>query len=282
MASTIAHELNQPLSAIASYNAGCLNLLRTARRADPEIRRRPCGRLGAAGPARGPIIRRVHDFVRKSEPKRRPCALARCRRGLDRLRRSGGDEAPRADRGASTTTCRRDPTADRVILEQVLAEPPRNAIDAMARHPPSAAGARIVTAAARGGDHVLASPTGAAASPTSSPTSCSSRSSPPSPRAWAWASTSAARSSSSTRAACGPSRTRAAARSFGSRCPGSRMSDATVHVVDDDEAIRDALRWLLRSRGVAGRAWASAEAFLASGGPTACGAAWSSTSAWTA
>ena len=27
MASTLAHELNQPLAAIASYNTGCLNLL---------------------------------------------------------------------------------------------------------------------------------------------------------------------------------------------------------------------------------------------------------------
>ena len=37
----------------------------------------------------------------------------------------------------------------------------------------------------------------------------------------------------------------------------------TVHVVDDDDAIRDALTWLLGSRGVPARAWASAEAFLA-------------------
>ena len=38
---------------------------------------------------------------------------------------------------------------------------------------------------------------------------------------------------------------------------------STVHLVDDDEAIRDALTWLLRSRGIKPRAWASAEAFLA-------------------
>jgi two-component system response regulator DctR len=36
----------------------------------------------------------------------------------------------------------------------------------------------------------------------------------------------------------------------------------TVHVVDDDDAIRDALAWLLRSRGLAARTWPSAEAFL--------------------
>jgi two-component system response regulator DctR len=41
------------------------------------------------------------------------------------------------------------------------------------------------------------------------------------------------------------------------------MSNGIACIVDDDEAIRDALGWLLRSRGVASRAWASGEAFLA-------------------
>jgi two-component system response regulator DctR len=36
-----------------------------------------------------------------------------------------------------------------------------------------------------------------------------------------------------------------------------------AHLVDDDEAIRDALTWLLRSKGVASKTWASAEDFLA-------------------
>jgi two-component system, LuxR family, response regulator DctR len=40
------------------------------------------------------------------------------------------------------------------------------------------------------------------------------------------------------------------------------VSEPTVHVVDDDDAIRDALAWLLRSRGVPARCWPSAEAFL--------------------
>lgn len=41
------------------------------------------------------------------------------------------------------------------------------------------------------------------------------------------------------------------------------MSQALAHIVDDDEAIRDALTWLLRTRNVAARTWASAEEFLA-------------------
>lgn len=37
----------------------------------------------------------------------------------------------------------------------------------------------------------------------------------------------------------------------------------TAYLVDDDEAVRDALSWLLESRGVNCRSWPSAEAFLA-------------------
>ena len=40
------------------------------------------------------------------------------------------------------------------------------------------------------------------------------------------------------------------------------MNEPTVFIVDDDEAIRDSLRWMLKSRGVASRSWDSAEAFL--------------------
>ena len=53
----------------------------------------------------------------------------------------------------------------------------------------------------------------------------------------------------------------------------SEMNELTgiAHLVDDDEAMRDALAWLLRSRGVASRAWDSAEAFLADYDPDMAG-----------
>ena len=40
-------------------------------------------------------------------------------------------------------------------------------------------------------------------------------------------------------------------------------AEPIVQIVDDDDAIRDALAWLLRSRGLPARTWPSAEAFLA-------------------
>ncbi len=44
-----------------------------------------------------------------------------------------------------------------------------------------------------------------------------------------------------------------------------------VHLVDDDDAIRDSLAWLLESRGVVCRSFPSAEDFLAAWEPTLAG-----------
>jgi len=41
------------------------------------------------------------------------------------------------------------------------------------------------------------------------------------------------------------------------------LTPLTAQVVDDDEAVRDALSWMLDSRGVSCRNWPSGEAFLA-------------------
>jgi two-component system response regulator DctR len=41
------------------------------------------------------------------------------------------------------------------------------------------------------------------------------------------------------------------------------MTTPLAHLIDDDDAIRDALAWLLRSRGITSRSWETADAFLA-------------------
>jgi two-component system response regulator DctR len=58
----------------------------------------------------------------------------------------------------------------------------------------------------------------------------------------------------------------------GEGAPRGDLPEGIVHVVDDDDAIRDALAWLLRSRGLTARTWPSAEAFLAewSDGTSGC------------
>ena len=49
------------------------------------------------------------------------------------------------------------------------------------------------------------------------------------------------------------------------------MNTAKVHLVDDDEAIRDALSWLLKSRGIIASTYDSAETFLATWTPQLSG-----------
>lgn len=45
----------------------------------------------------------------------------------------------------------------------------------------------------------------------------------------------------------------------------------TTHIVDDDPAVRDALQWLLRSRGVQSQTWKSATDFLGFANRDLCG-----------
>ena len=49
------------------------------------------------------------------------------------------------------------------------------------------------------------------------------------------------------------------------------MTTPRAHIVDDDAAIRDALSWLLRSRGVEPAEWESGDAFLAAYSEQLCG-----------
>jgi two-component system sensor histidine kinase DctS len=129
MASTLAHELNQPLAAIASYNAGCLNKLESGAYQRDELIG-ALSKLGVQAQRAGRIIRRVHDFVRKSEPKLAPCDLAEV---ID-------DSIGFIESAAKTRNIRiireiqgmrPELMADQVMLEQVLVNLMRNAIDAM-------------------------------------------------------------------------------------------------------------------------------------------------------
>ncbi|WP_295008445.1 PAS domain-containing sensor histidine kinase [uncultured Dechloromonas sp.] len=128
MASTLAHELNQPLAAIASYNTGCLNLLARPECAIDDIKP-ALEKIGTQAQRAGKIIRRVHDFVRKSEPKRAPCSLndvvddclgfieADARKHRIRVETHIPDLPPIP--------------ADRLMLEQVLLNLMRNGMEAM-------------------------------------------------------------------------------------------------------------------------------------------------------
>ncbi len=151
MASTLAHELNQPLAAIASYNTGCLNML-ASKAVDCADIREALEKLGVQAQRAGRIIRRVHDFVRKSEPKRAPCALHEivddCLGFIDAEMRK------RHVRIESTLPALPPVLADRLMLEQVLLNLIRNGVEAMIATPDSERVLRI-SAVASGSEVIV-------------------------------------------------------------------------------------------------------------------------------
>lgn len=70
MASSLAHELNQPLAAIANYCMGSVTRLQSGQYRESEVLA-AMQKASAQAERAGKIIRRVREFVKKSEPRRR-------------------------------------------------------------------------------------------------------------------------------------------------------------------------------------------------------------------
>ena len=129
VASTLAHELNQPLSAIASYNAGVLNALNRQGTTDASVLG-ALERMGEQAAHAGRIVKRIREFLTRREPQREPCDINQVvTSAMGLLRRE-------VTRHAITVSSHLDPTlplvsADPILIEQVAANLIRNACDAM-------------------------------------------------------------------------------------------------------------------------------------------------------
>lgn len=69
MASSLAHELNQPLTAISNYSMGAVAMVK-AGQSDPEKLLPALEKAAAQAQRAGKIISRIRDFVKRSEPRR--------------------------------------------------------------------------------------------------------------------------------------------------------------------------------------------------------------------
>ncbi len=129
MASTLAHELNQPLSAIANYCAGCVTRMQGGQWKQEDILA-AMQKASFQAERAGKIIRRVREFVKKSEPRRSAVQLDEVLEDalgfadID-ARRTGIRIVADIEPGLPAVF------ADRIMIEQVLLNLIRNGLDAM-------------------------------------------------------------------------------------------------------------------------------------------------------
>jgi two-component system sensor kinase FixL len=130
MASTLAHELNQPLGAIANYTRGCRRLLA---KPDPEAVAKAIEVLDKTAEQAlraGQIIRSLREFVTRGETERRLEPVARLIEEASALALVGAREQGLVAR-VRVAPGLKAVWADRVQVQQVLVNLMRNAREAM-------------------------------------------------------------------------------------------------------------------------------------------------------
>nr|WP_148415536.1 PAS domain S-box protein [Noviherbaspirillum massiliense] len=155
IASTLAHELNQPLAAISSYTTGALNMILHAssqsRSIDASMLQPALEKASAQAQRAGHIIRSVAAFVKNREPLREAVTIAAV---IDRAMPLIEMQAQRFFVSVTTHVAPDLPSvrADRTLLEQVLLNLTRNGIEAMQHVPPLRRILRITAELEQGDD----------------------------------------------------------------------------------------------------------------------------------
>ncbi len=129
MASALAHELNQPLSAIANYLRGSEQLLEEEE-VDRALLKEALQKAGGQALRAGDVIQRLRDFIGRGETDRRIESISRLIEEASALALVGVKEY------GVRVTMDLDPkadlvVADRVQVQQVIINLLRNAVDAM-------------------------------------------------------------------------------------------------------------------------------------------------------
>ena len=143
--SMLAHELNQPLAAISSYTTGAMNML-AAGTLDPVQLQTALQKAGEQARRAGQIIRSVHEFVKKREARREALDMVTLIESilpLVELQAKGAHVQVQCQ----LATALPQVMADRTLLEQVLLNLTRNAIEAMAACAPEQRQLRILASA---------------------------------------------------------------------------------------------------------------------------------------
>ena len=129
MASTLAHEINQPLSAIANYNMGAVRRLKSDQWKKEELVS-ALEKSAAQAERAGRVVQRVREFLRRREPVREPMDINVVIEDVIELIELEAEKAgviihQQFEAGLPQVS------ADRIMIEQVLVNLIKNGIDSM-------------------------------------------------------------------------------------------------------------------------------------------------------
>lgn len=137
MASSVAHELNQPLTAISNYCNGIISRLKSGSISDDDLIA-ALEKTAKQAQRAGQVIHRIRAFVKKSEPQRQP---AQARDIVEDAVELAMIELRRRNVQIHTYVAQRLPSlmVDPILIEQVLLNLLKNAAEAIdnAKLPPS-------------------------------------------------------------------------------------------------------------------------------------------------
>ncbi len=129
MASTLAHEINQPLSAIANYNMGAVRRLKSDHWKKEDLVS-ALEKSAAQAERAGRVVHRVREFLRRREPVREPMSINEVVVDVTELIELEAEKASvqiRLDLGYDVPLV----SGDRIMVEQLLLNLIKNGIEAM-------------------------------------------------------------------------------------------------------------------------------------------------------
>ncbi len=129
MAAGIAHEINQPLTAITNYARACQRLLRAGRGSDPRLLE-ALDKVSDQAKRAGEVVERLRDLVRKRDSRRERADVNELVTGVVRLAQA---EARLRDVTLRVELAERTPpvVADGVQVQQVVLNLIHNGLEAM-------------------------------------------------------------------------------------------------------------------------------------------------------
>lgn len=129
MASSLAHELNQPLTAINNYSMGAVAMVRSGK-AKPEQLLEALEKAAAQAERAGKIISRIREFVKRSEPRRQAVPITQI---IDNAVSFADIDARKRRIEIAVQLPEHLPMvlADPILIEQVLLNLLKNGVEAM-------------------------------------------------------------------------------------------------------------------------------------------------------